>query len=192
MLGVMYVIGVYGFLPLGAAAHPVMRASFETHPPLIYSHVFLAALALLIGPTQFSKRLRAKQISLHRWLGRIYLLSVLLGGMVGLFISVDAFGGASTKLGFASLAIAWLYTGYRAYAAIRSGDVQSHRRWMIRNFSLTFAGVTLRIFIFVAMALGFSFEVAYPVMIWLWALNLTVAELLFNRDLYLFRGQASA
>ncbi|MDQ2947289.1 MAG: DUF2306 domain-containing protein [Acidobacteriota bacterium] len=162
-----------------------------THPPLIYSHVFLAALALLIGPTQFFTRLRTKRISLHRWLGRIYLLSVLFGGLVGLFISVDAFGGVSTKLGFASLAIAWLYTGYRAYAAIRSGDVRSHQRWMIRNFSLTFAGVTLRLFIFAAMALGFSFEVAYPVMIWLWVLNLTAAELLFNRDLYLFRGQTS-
>ena len=52
---------------------------------------------------------------------------------------------------------------------------------MVRNFSLTFAGLTLRLYIFAALASGFSFETAYPKVAWLWLLNLAIAELLFNR-----------
>jgi hypothetical protein len=48
---------------------------------------------------------------------------------------------------------------------------------MIRNFSLTFAAVTLRIYVPLSIALGIPFEQAYPAIAWLcWVPNLAVAE----------------
>ena len=39
--------------------------------------------ALLAGPWQFSKNLRARALNLHRWLGRFYLMEVALGSIAG-------------------------------------------------------------------------------------------------------------
>ena len=178
-----YAIAVYGFMPLGALLHPDMRASFEANRGAIYAHIFASAVALSLGPLQFSSRLRSSQIALHRWLGRAYLgIGVLVGGVAGLSVALHAFGGVTARLGFAALALAWLYTGMRAYLAIRSRDVGAHRRWMVRNFALTFAAVTLRIYLPASALAGVAFELAYPAIAWLcWVPNLVIAELWFNR-----------
>jgi HlyD family secretion protein len=39
-------------------------------------------------------------------------------------------------------------------------DIAAHRRWMVRNFALTFAAVTLRLWLPSAMASGVAFELA--------------------------------
>ena len=178
-----YALGVYGFLPLGAAVQPEMRASFATHRTGIYLHVFASALALVLGPLQFSSRLRTARPGLHRWSGRFYLgVGVLLGGLAGLFMAIHAAGGPAARLGFACLALAWLFTGGQAYRAIRAGETASHRRWMIRNYALTFAAVTLRLWLPAGVVSGIPFEVAYPVVAWLcWVPNLVAAELLLRR-----------
>jgi uncharacterized membrane protein len=178
-----YGIVVYGLLPLGVALHPDMRATYETHRAGIYAHVFAASVALLLGPFQFLARLRSEYPTLHRWMGRLYLgVGVLVGGVAGLYMAFFAFGGLASRLGFACLALAWLYTGFRAYRAIRRRDVVSHRRWMVRNFALAFAAVTLRLWLPASVASGAQFELAYPVIAWLcWVPNLLAAELLFNR-----------
>lgn len=174
----------YGFRPLGEGMHPAMRKSFESHPWAIYLHVFGAIAALAIGPFQFLGRLRARLPGLHRMLGRIYLgVGVLVGGLAGLFVALHAFGGWPTRLGFALLALAWLYTGVRAYRAIRAGDPRSHRQWMIRNFALTFAAVTLRLMIPAALVSGLRFADAYPFIAWLcWVPNLVIVELFMKRS----------
>ena len=177
-----YALAVYSFLPLGAAVHPEMRATFAFHGVGIYVHVFASVFALTLGPFQFWARLRSNRPALHRWSGRLYLgVGVLFGGLAGLFVAFNAFGGPIARLGFGCLAIAWLFSGFRAYQAIRARDVISHRRWMIRNFALTFAAVTLRLWLPGSVVSGVPFEVAYAVIAWAcWVPNLVVAELLFN------------
>ncbi len=178
-----YVLAVYGFMPLGALLHPDMRASFEANRGAIYAHIFASAVALVLGPLQFSSRLRSARAALHRWLGRAYLgIGVLVGGVSGLVVALHAFGGVTARLGFAALALAWLYTGARAYRAIRTGEIAAHRRWMVRNFALTFAAVTLRIYLPASAVAGIDFERAYAAIAWLcWIPNLVFAELWFNR-----------
>jgi len=184
-LGVVgYAIAVYVLLPLGAAVHPDMRAMFESHDRLtIYAHVFASAFALALGPFQFATRLRSTRPTIHRWSGRLYLgLGVLVGGMAGLFVAFDAFGGSVARAGFVCLAAAWLFSGFKAYQAIRSRNVASHSRWMVRNFALTFAAVTLRLWLLGLVVSGVSMEIAYPVVAWLcWVPNVIAAELIFNK-----------
>ena len=78
---------------------------------------------------------------------------------------------------WAVFAVLWLYTGLRAYLAIRGGAIAQHRKWMIRNFSLTFAAVTLRLYLPASMAAGIEFSLAYPLIAWLcWVPNLALVE----------------
>ena len=120
--------------------------------------------------------LRRARPRLHRWMGRVYLgAGVLVGGLAGLYMSFHAFGGAMAQAGFGLLALLWLYTGAQAYAAIRRGDVATHRRWMIRNFALTFAAVTLRLWMPLFALAGVPFENGYPVIAWIsWVFNALV------------------
>jgi len=177
-----YAVYVYGFMPLGSLVHPEMKISFTSHPAGIYTHVFASILALVLGPFQFSSNLRKNHINIHRWSGRLYLgVGVLAGGLAGLYMAQYAFGGVVAQTGFAALALLWLYTGFRAYSAIRSGAIDEHRKWMVRNFSLTLAAVTLRIYLPVSMAAHIEFSLAYAVIAWAcWLPNLLIAEWQFN------------
>lgn len=177
-----YALVMYAFVPLGKFLHPDMRAAFEANRVIVYLHVFASSVALLLGPFQFMDGLRARQLNLHRWMGRLYLgVGVLLGGLAGLHMAFYAFGGLVSQLGFGGLALAWLYTGLRAYLAIRAKDVAAHRRWMVRNFALAFGAVTLRLWLPGSVAAGIPFELAYPAIAWLcWVPNLVVAEVLLK------------
>ena len=178
-----YAVVVYSAFPLGAFVMPSMRAAFEANALAISAHIFAAAVALALGPAQFSARLRRRRPALHRWLGRTYLgVGVGVGGIAGLVMAAHASGGAWARLGFGSLAVAWLVTGVLAYRAARRRSFAMHRRWMVRNFALTFAAVTLRLYLPASFAADIAFENAYPVIAWLcWVPNLLAAELLFNR-----------
>jgi hypothetical protein len=68
-------------------------------------------------------------------------------------------------------------TGVVALQRILHGDVHGHRRWMTRNFALTFAAVMLRLYLPASIVGGLRLEVVYPVVAWLcWVPNLLVAE----------------
>jgi uncharacterized membrane protein len=178
-----YAIAMYGFQPIGIAVGPEMREKFAAHRLLVYAHVFSAALTLTAGPLQFSTWLRNKHTALHRWSGRIYLgIGVAIGGVAGFYMALIAEGGPVSRLGFATLALAWLYTGYKAWRAIRRRNLASHRRWMVRNYSLAFAAVTLRLWLPAGLLAGIPYEIVYPVVAWLsWLPNLILAEVWFNQ-----------
>lgn len=142
-------------------------------------HVGGSIVALAIGPFQFLRSLRANRPRVHRWMGRLYLLGILLGGVGGIFMAFHAWTGWVARLGFLFLAVLWLLTGWLAYRAIRLGNVAEHRRWMIRNYALTFAAVMLRLFnpLFI-FGFGMDEAVAYQLVAWIcWLPNLVVVEL---------------
>jgi uncharacterized membrane protein len=178
-----YAILMYGLGSGAQRLHPDMRAVFESHAVGIKTHIFTSSLALLLGPLQFSSRLRRQWPGLHRWLGRIYLaVAVAVGGVAGLYMSQFAFGGLPAQLGFAGLAIGWLYTGAMAYSAARKRDFAAHRKWMLHNFALTFAAVTLRLYLPPVFIFGWPFHSSYAVIAWLcWVPNLVVAHWLATK-----------
>lgn len=185
LLVAAYAIWAYAFLPPGKLVGPEMRANFQAHQVGIHTHVFAATIALVLGPFQFFEGLRRRRPRLHRLGGRLYLgVGVGFGGVAGLYMATFAYGGMIAKLGFAALALAWLYTGWRAYRAIRTGAVAEHRRWIVRNFALALAAVTLRILLPVSGISGIPFALAYPAIAWLcWIPNLLLAEWGFVRKL---------
>ncbi len=123
-------------------------ASFNPYWPRrawLFLHINGGTLALLMGPWQFWTGLRQKNLAIHRWTGRLFLLGVAMGvtGAVGL--SATTTYGWAFAVGLMGLASAWLVTTSMAYYTIRKGLVQLHKEWMIRAYVVTFAFVTFRI-----------------------------------------------
>jgi uncharacterized membrane protein len=151
-----------------------------------YTHIIFGGIALLTGWIQFSKKLRAKKMKLHRSIGKIYVVSILFGGITGLHISLYASGGIATKLGFSTLSILWLITTTLAYNTIRKKKVEAHRAWMIRSYALTFAAVTLRLWMPILEAtvpLEWGIE-PYTIVSWLaWIPNLMFAQILIRNKI---------
>lgn len=169
---------LYGYfvLPPGSTVSPEMKATYAAHKPRILTHVFFAVLALATGPLQFIPTIR-KHRTLHRRLGYVYFTSVFLGGLSGFALAFISAGGLTAHLGFGALAVLWLFSGYQALAAVRRRDFPQHEAWALRSFGLTFAAVTLRIYLGIFFALGVDFEVFYPLISWLcWVPNLVFVE----------------
>jgi uncharacterized membrane protein len=139
--------------------------------------------ALLAGPWQFSQKLRSRALNLHRWIGRFYLLEVALGSIAGFAMALVSEQGWPTHFGFGILAVLWFFTGLQAYRMIRRGNIEAHRQWMIRNFALTLASVTLRQYLpLMLFALHWPFPRSYITVSWLcWVPNLVVAEWMIRR-----------
>lgn len=168
----------------GDTVHPDMKNVFTAHSWGIRFHVFGSTVALLLGPLQFHERTRRRFPKFHRATGYWYAVAgVLIGGLSGLWMARFSYGGLVSQIGFAVLAVLWLGScGAAVRHAIR-GQLAAHRRWMVRNFAMTSAAVTLRIQLGIFFAAGFEFDVFYPLLAWTsWVPNLLVAEWLLNRS----------
>ncbi|MBC7367201.1 MAG: DUF2306 domain-containing protein [Undibacterium sp.] len=173
-----YALWAYGSGVQRVPVHPAMIAVFDQRRALITTHAIAASLALLLGPFQFVDRLRARAPRLHRGLGYTYLVAgVAVGGSSGILLARHSFGGFVSHLGFGLLACLWMITGVMATRAALQRRFEDHRVWMIRNFALTFAAVTLRLYLGLFFAAGLRFEDFYPAVAWLcWVPNLIAVE----------------
>jgi Predicted membrane protein (DUF2306) len=119
----------------------------------------------------------------HRWLGRTYVVSVVIGSVAGFYMAWLSYGGLPTHLAFASLAVWWCTTALVAYRHVVSGRIEAHRRWMIRSYAMTFAAVTLRFWLLLFIfPLQIPFNEAYTTVAWIaWVWNIPVAEWLVRR-----------
>ncbi len=129
-----------------------LNPAFPWHVIWISAHAISGGLAMLLGPFQFVPALRTRYPKVHRSVGVIYLISVLLGSVLGLISSLISTSGLAAQVGFFLLALAWFYSGLMAYMAVRRHEYELHRIWMIRNYALTFAAVMLRVFLLTGLA----------------------------------------
>jgi hypothetical protein len=144
-----------------------------------FIHVFSSILALLAGFTQFSKKLLGRYPLLHRRLGYMYVVNILLvTGPASLLMSFYANGGISSRIAFVLLAVGWMgFTAVALYKAV-SKDFIAHRIYMIRSFALTLSAITLRIWkVVLANYTDVPPMDRYRMIAWLgWVLNILAAE----------------
>ena len=104
-------------------------------------HIFFGALALLFSFVQIAFPLPAPK---HRLLGIAIIGSIACSATAGMILSFSAFGGPIAKIGFFALSVAWLYTVTKGWKLAKQKEFIAHRKWMLRAFALTLAGITLR------------------------------------------------
>lgn len=171
-------IGSARYLVPGApgGAPPILANAFTKYGVLTV-HAGFALVALTIGPFQFLKGLRARRPRLHRWMGRTYVLACLVAGAAGLVLAFGATAGPVSTAGFGLLAVAWIYTTTKAWTSAMDRRFDAHRRWMIRSFALTFAAVTLRLYLPFAFFSPWGYDNIYRAISFLcWVPNLLFAE----------------
>lgn len=152
-----------------------------------YGHIIFGGLALFVGWSQFSKKLRKTKLPLHRRLGKIYVISAVISGCCGVGIGLFATGGWVASLGFILLGLIWLYTTLKAFVAIKTKDINLHEGMMIYSFAACFAAVTLRIWLPILQFSFGDFLTAYKIVAWLcWVPNLIFAAFLVRKKRLLF------
>ena len=102
-------------------------------------HGLAAGCALLLGPLQFSDRLRKRFAGVHRVLGRLYVAGVFIGAPIGIYIQYfEERMGAPRSLTIAGAAdaVMWMFTTAMGLMFILQGKLQQHRQWMTRSFAV--------------------------------------------------------
>ncbi|SEF76243.1 Predicted membrane protein [Bryocella elongata] len=108
---------------------------------LLIPHTLAGTLALVIGPLNFSSRLRQRRLGLHRILGRIYVVSVFVGSFTGIALAAGRPGLPGTSM----QAAAWMVCTTAAFVTARNRQITQHRQWMARSYAVTFTFVSSRV-----------------------------------------------
>jgi uncharacterized membrane protein len=111
-------------------------------------HGILGAVALALGCTQFSTRLRRGWPAVHRSCGRLYVAAVMLAAPLGAYIQyLDEQYGFSRSYTFATgtFALLWVYATLMAFTHIRARRIDEHRRWMVRSFAMALVFLEVRV-----------------------------------------------
>lgn len=165
------------------------------HYGLLITHIATGAVALLLGPLQFFRRIRTRHPRGHRWIGRAYLfVGVFPSALVGVPVALLSVEGAWASAGLLVGDLAWLATAVVAYRAARRRDFRRHATWITWNFALSFSAVTFRIWLGILIGaqvpflrtwydgdFGALFSVAYGVTTWLAFLPNVLAVVLVQR-----------
>lgn len=153
---------------------------------MIRLHISLAIISLVTGPLGMIKAIRTRSRTFHRWNGRLYILSIILNFIPGVYVSFFATGGWPSTIGFLILNTLWLGTTILAYLSIKRKKVILHSQWMMRSFFLSFANMTIYIIVAITHNLmNVSYEHSYTIAVWLcWIINLLIAEFIIKKQVF--------
>jgi hypothetical protein len=148
-----------------------------------YAHIILGGIALLIGWMQFHQKFRERNPKRHKQIGKLYVLSVFISSLAGIYIGFFATGGIVASLGFISLGIGWFFATILSFIAIKNKQVEKHKIFMFYSYALCFAAVTLRIWLPLLSFLFGDFITAYKITAWLcWIPNVFLANILIKKS----------
>ncbi|HXQ15217.1 MAG TPA: DUF2306 domain-containing protein [Caulobacteraceae bacterium] len=165
-------------LPGMPGAAPTVAANRFSGTGILVFHAGLGATALGLGALQFFPGFRARWPVWHRRAGTVYVTAVLMAGAAALVLAPGAATGPISTAGFGLLAVLWLGCTIQAWRLARARDFVRHRRWMTRSYALTFAAVTLRLYLPVLFIAHIDFNSGYRAISFLcWIPNLIAAEL---------------
>lgn len=153
----------------------------------LLAHVFFAALVTFAGVVQFVPAIRRRWPALHRWNGRVFMVTALVATLSGFYLTWirgSTLGpGSTTSISLNGLLIVvFLALAWRSALA---RDFTTHRRHALRAWLLVNGVWFLRIGIVLA-GLGlapFGHEMSYDGMVFIgvsfmsWLLPLAVVEL---------------
>jgi uncharacterized membrane protein len=110
----------------------------------LIAHLTGGTLAISVGLVQIWLGLTNRVNALHRVLGKLYAVGVLIGSLGGFYLALTIPGHLPYSAGLFMLCVAWVLTTSMALYAIRTRRIDQHREWMLRSYTVTFAFVTYR------------------------------------------------
>lgn len=145
-----------------------------------FTHVYISVFTLFFGSFQFSNFIRSKYTRFHKYVGYLYVVSILLfASPTGFIMGYYANGGVFSQISFCLLSVLWFYFTLQAMLKIKRNDWIGHKKFMMRSYALTLSAITLRLFKYVIVSL---FELppmdTYKIVAWSWVVNLIFVEFL--------------
>lgn len=102
----------------------------------VAAHLALAFIVLVSGPLQFVAGVRTRLPALHRWTGRLYLVTSMSTAIIGLYMVLTrgTVGDLPQHIAICFNAVLIVMFGAFAWLAAVSRDFAAHRRWVLRLF----------------------------------------------------------
>lgn len=152
---------------------------------VLIAHITAGGGALISGMVQFWPKLRNYSWKLHRFIGFVYLLAILVSSSCALVLAFTT----AYKVNWANAftlqvwAAVWISATFMAYYTAIKRKFQLHREWMTRSYIVTVAflisGFAYKIPY--VQQLGSYEEVSTPLFWMGWAVPLYVYELIRSR-----------
>jgi len=181
----------------GGAAITPTNARFFAAPLPVVLHILSAGVFALLGPFQFATGFRRRRPGRHRVIGRVVVASGLLVGLSALWMTLFYARAPGTgellyavRLLFGAAMVGSIIVGF---AAIRRGDVQGHRAWMLRGYAIGLGAGTQVLTQGIGTVIGgppteFSNALLMGAG---WGINLAVAEWAIRRHRHPVRSPAA-
>lgn len=102
----------------------------------VAAHLLVAVVIVLSGAIQLVPQVRHRAPSVHRWNGRLYMLSAFAISIAGLYMNVTrgSRGDLSQHLGIRLNAVLIMLFAVLALRSAMARDFKTHRRWALRLF----------------------------------------------------------
>lgn len=114
---------------------PVGHVAGDTVGNLMFAaHALVAIVVVLGGTVQLVPWLRRRAIAVHRWNGRVFLVSAMLAAAGGLYLSLVRSRPAMHDLALVVDAVLIAVFGAIAWRTARRGETRAHRVWALRTY----------------------------------------------------------
>ncbi|WP_128915424.1 DUF2306 domain-containing protein [Granulicella sibirica] len=135
----------YSEIPL--FRQPQEKAQLHALRWVLIPHAIAGTIAFILGPLQFSSRLRRRHTRLHRNLGRLYAFSVSLAAPLAILSTAHAHYPKAIyfRIAIAIQAGAWFTATGIGIRAAMSRNIAAHRTWMVRSYAVTFTFIGTRV-----------------------------------------------
>jgi hypothetical protein len=126
---------LHGYMPGDATGNAVLIA-----------HIVAAVLVTLSGAVQFVPAIRRRVPRLHRWNGRIFIVTSFGLSVAGLYLLLVRGGPVTVtqQIGTGLLGVLLIGCGAMAWRTALRRDFASHRRWALRLFLLVSSAIFIR------------------------------------------------
>jgi uncharacterized membrane protein len=106
-------------------------------------HGLAGVTALVLGPIQFSERLRRRYKGLHRVLGRVYIGAICIAAPLSIYIA-NHWNPPPLAVESWAQGGGWLLCALMALAFAMKRNIVLHRQWVARSYAFTFIFVAGR------------------------------------------------
>lgn len=144
----------------------------------LLTHVSGGLICLVSSVLQYSRLLLKRAPWLHRNLGRIYALSIIMVVFpTGVALAFVAKGGLSGTIGFLTLSFGTLFTLLLGMVAIYRKNLRAHQVWISRSFALVTSAITFRALQLILIQFDFDYQKIYQMSLWASiGINLSLCE----------------
>lgn len=150
---------LYKFHQLQIAPAQFSKQSIEVHYRdhlgLAYFHILPGIVFILLGAYQLTPFIRKWNYSLHRLVGKIFLLLATIIFATAIVLAVFfPFGNMMETLVTVVFGSFLLFSTFKAYTTARQKNFKAHRQWVIRVYFVALAVSTVRGIIALFLTIG--------------------------------------